>query len=455
MSKAIKIKQGLDIRLQGDALHQFGDAPLPETFAIRPPNFHGLTPKLSVKQGAQVKAGSSLFYDKQNDAIQFTSPVSGEVVEIVRGAKRRILEVKILADKEIRYEDFGAGDPGSMDQDAVREKMLKAGVWPFLRQRPFANVADPSIAPKAIVVSCTDTHPLAPNNNFCVEGNEADFQTGLDALNKIADCPVYLTMVAGKNRKSGAFLEAKGVEIIGFSGPHPAGNVGVQMSKIDPINKGEYIWYTYPQDVVAIGRLFNSGKFDARRVVALTGSEVSTPQYYNTMIGASIAPLVNNNIEQDNVRYVSGNCLTGEQIPADGYLGFYDTQITVLPEGNEYKFLLTKGWLGPGFDKFSASGAYPTKMLDDDYKWRLDTNNNGEPRAFVVTGQYEEVFPFDIYPQLLVKACITQDIDMMENLGIYEVDSEDFALCEYVCTSKIETQRIVREGLDLIKEECT
>ena len=418
---------------------------------------------------SRLKLVSHCFFDKYNDRIQFCSPVSGEVAEIVRGAKRRILEVRILADKSNAYESFPTGDPNAMSREEITEAMLKAGVWPLLRQRPFSTIANPDDSPKMIVVSCTDTHPLAPDNDFIIKGQGEAFQAGLDALNKLTDGAVHLTMATNEIAKAQEFTAAKNVQISGFSGPHPAGNVGVQIHHLDPLNKGEVVWYTYPQEVCQIGRLFLDGKHDASRVVALTGSEVENPGYYKTIQGTNIANMVkgNVNIEKDDVytdvRYVSGNCLTGDQITEDGFLGFYHSQITVLPEGNQYKFHLTDGWMGGliplppfGLNKFSASPTYPFhKLMSDDKEWRQDTNIYGEPRAFVVTGQYETVFPFDIYPQHLVKACLINDIDRMEKLGIYEVDSEDFALCEFVCTSKIETQRIIREGLAVIKEECT
>jgi len=456
MSKAIKIRKGLDIRLEGEAETRYGDAPHSDIFAIKPPDFLGTTPKLRVKAGDKVKAGTPLFHEKSNDTILFAAPVSGEVIDVIRGEKRRIMEVKIKADATIQFEDFGAADINAMDRQATVEKLLSSGCWPFIRERPFSGVANPNVTPKCIVVPATDTHPLAPYNDFIVEGKGEQFQMGLDVLAKLSDGPTYLTMVAGK-RRSDVFLNAQNCEVVGFSGPHPAGNVSTQIHQLDPIDKGDHVWYVGVQDVIAIGQMFLTGHYDASRIVALTGSEVKNPQYYETYLGGSIAPIVENNIVQDNVRYVSGNPLTGTKIPADGYIGFYDSQITVLPEGDEYKFVLTKGWMGLGFDKFSASKAFPTQLLlmtGDDPRWRLDTNSNGEERAFVVTGQYEEVFPFDIFPVQLVKACVTNDIDGMEKLGIYEIDAEDFALCEYVCTSKIDTMHVVREGLKLVKEEC-
>jgi Na+-transporting NADH:ubiquinone oxidoreductase subunit A len=453
MSKAIKIKRGLNIRLQGEADKVFAAAPHSETFAIKPPNFHGMVPKMLVKVGEQVKAGTPIFYDKRNEKLVYTSPVSGEVADIVRGEKRRILEVLIRADKEIQYESFKQADPNSLSREEIIEEMLKSGTWPFMRQRPFDVVADPFEMPRSIFISAFDSAPLAPDNDFIMHGNGEEFQVGLDAISKLTKGKVHLN-TRNDGGQSKVFTNSKNVQINKVSGPHPAGNVGVQIHHIEPINKGEVVWYLYPQDVLTIGRLFKHGKFDASRVVALTGSEVKTTKYYKTIIGSSIKEMVAGNVEEGDLRYIAGNVLTGEQIVADGYLGFYDTQITVIPEGNEPLFFMTKGWMGPGLNKFSMSRSYPTWLMPGK-KFRLNSNNNGEERAFVVTGQYEKVFPFDIYPVHLIKAIMTNDIDGMENLGIYEVGPEDFALCEFVCTSKIEVQRVVRDGLDLVQEECT
>ena len=453
MSKAIKIRRGLNIRLQGEADKVRATAPNSDTYAIQPPDFHGLVPKMLVKEGAAVKAGTPLFHDKYNDKIVYTSPVSGEVAEVVRGAKRRIMEVRILADKEIQYESFQQADPSTLSREEIIDNLLKSGLWPLLRQRPFDCVANPEETPKAIFISAFDSHPLAPDNDFIVHGHGEEFQAGIDAVVKLTDGKVHLN-VRGDVSQSKVFTNSKGVQINKVSGPHPAGNVGVQIHHIDPINKGDLVWYLYPQDVLAIGRLFQTGKLDLSKVVALTGSEVKNPKYFKVISGACIKDIVQNDVEEGDLRYISGNPLTGTEVTTDGYLGFYDSQVTVVPEGNEPQFVLTKGWLGLGFDKFSNSRAFPTWLMPGK-KYRLNTNMNGEERAFVVTGQYEKVFPFDIYPVQLVKSIIVNDIDGMENLGIYEVGSEDFALCEYVCTSKINVQKIVREGLDVVKEECT
>ncbi len=452
-SKSFKIRKGLNIRLQGEADKVYATADPSETYAIKPPDFHGLVPKMMVKVGEEVKAGSPIFHDKYNPKIIYTAPVSGEVVEIKRGEKRRILEVKILADKETQYETFKQANPTDLSREDIIDALLQSGLWPFIRQRPLAVVANPEEMPKSIFISAFDSSPLAPDNDFVLHGHGEEFQAGLDAVAKLTTGKVHLNVRAGQG-SSKVFTNSKNVQVNSFAGPHPAGNVGVQIHHADPINKGEVVWYLYPQDVLAIGRFFQQGKLDLSRVIALTGSEVKHPKYYKTVVGASIKNLVAGNVEDGNLRYISGSPLTGTSIDAEGYIGFYDTQATVLPEGDEYKFVATKGWMGPGFDKFSASRTFPTWMMPKSKKWRLDTNTNGEERAFVMTGQYDKVFPFDIYPVQLIKSIMINDIEEMENLGIYEVAPEDFALCEYVCTSKINVQKVVRDGLDVIKEEC-
>lgn len=453
MSKAIKIKRGLDIRLQGEAEKVLITPENADSFAIKPPDFHLLIPKMLKKVGETVKAGTPIFMDKYNEKIKFVSPVSGEITEVVRGEKRRILEVRIRADKETQYEQYKAADPGNMTREEIMEAMMAAGLWACIRQRPVDIIANPKETPKAIFISAFDSAPLAPDNDYIMHGDGEMFQKGLDAVAKLTSGKVHLNVRPGQG-SSKVFTNAKGVQVNTVAGAHPAGNVGVQIHHIDPINKGERVWHVSPQDVLMIGRFFGTGIYDASRVVALTGSEVKNPKYYKVIAGTSIKNIVDDNIEGDNVRYISGNVLTGSQIEADGYLGYYDNQITVVPEGNEYKFVATTGWMGPGFDKFSLSRTFPTWIMPKSKKWRLDTNTNGEERAFVVTGQYEKVFPFDIYPVHLIKSIIVNDIEAMENLGIYEVAPEDFALCEYVCTSKINVQKIVRDGLDVIKEEC-
>lgn len=452
MSKTVKLRKGLDIRLLGAANKVKTDVPMPKVVSIKPTDFHGLIPKMLVKEGEAVTAGQPIFQDKYEEVIKYVSPVNGTLKAIVRGAKRRIMEVQIDVSES---QDFAGGtaiDVAGMSGDQVKETMLSAGLWPFVKQRPIDVVADPNQTPKAIFVSAFDSAPLAPDFDFVLHGKEKEFQAGMGALAKLTEGKVHLTL-NGKAPADATFTGAQGVQINKISGKHPAGNVGTQIHHIDPINKGEFVWTVNAQDVAIIGRYFLSGKFIPKRTIALTGSEVKDPNYMDVIIGTNIADIVKDRFTSDNVRIISGNVLTGTKIEADGYLGYYDNQITVIPEGNQLKFVLTKGWLGPGFDKFSNSRLFPT-FLTGSKKFRLDTNLNGEERAFVVTGELEKVFPFDILPMQLIKAAITDDIDNMEALGIYEVAPEDFALCEYVCTTKINIQDKIRTGLDLIQEEC-
>lgn len=449
MSNVIKIKRGVDIRLQGHAEQVYANAELPETFALKPTDFPGKRLKLAAREGDEVKAGTPLFFDKDHEEIKFTSPVSGEVVEIVRGDKRKLLEIRVLADKTTNYMDFGAADPSSLSGEEVKAKMLVSGCWPLVRQRPYNVVANPNRAPRDIFISCFNSSPLAPDADFLVHGQEKEFQAGIDALKKLTEGKIYLGVDATTNPSS-VYTGAKGVEIHRFKGPHPAGNVGVQIHHVKPINKGETVWTLSPVGVVMIGRLFLEGKFDARINVALTGGEVEKPRYYKTLLGSSIKNIIaDNSIKGSNYRVISGDVLTGSKISGDGFLGFYDQQITVIPEGDEDQFF---GWIAPNLDKFSMSRTL-FSWMQPGKAYKLDTAMNGEGRAFVVTGEYEKVFPFDIYPVQLLKAIMIRDIEAMENLGIYEVAEEDFALCEVVCTSKTPVQETVRDGLDLMMKE--
>jgi Na+-transporting NADH:ubiquinone oxidoreductase subunit A len=450
MSKTIRIRRGLDIRLKGEAEKVLVQTDPPKVVAVKPTDFHGLVPRVIVKQGDTIKAGDPLFTDKYNERILFTSPVSGEVAEVVRGEKRRVLEVRVLADATTTYTDHGQGDPSTMNRETILQKLLKSGVWPMVRQRPFDVVADPASDPKGIFISCFDSNPLAPDLDFVVQGQGDDFQAGLNALAKLTKGRVHLGL--GSRTKAKEFMEAKGVERTTFEGPHPAGNVGTQIHQLSPINKGEVVWVLGVQEVLTIGRLFRTGRYDARRIVAVTGSRAHNAKYFSTIVGAPVKDIVGS--VAGGIRIVSGNVLTGDRIAADGFIGAYHGQVTLLPEGDEPKFFITEGWASPGFDKFSASRSYPAWLMPG-RKFDMDTNQNGEERAFVMSGQYERVFPFDIYPVHLIKAILVNDIDRMEQLGLYEVAPEDFALCEFVCTSKINSQNIVRTGLDVLKKETT
>jgi len=452
MSKTIKLRKGLDIKLAGEADKVKAVVDFADNFVVRPSDFHGVTPKLAVKIGDKVKAGSVIFFNKTKEEVKITSPVAGEITDIVRGDKRRILEIKIKANAENSYEDFGAKDVSKLSVEEVKNQMLSSGVWVFVKMRPIDVIADPNDKPKSIFVSAFDSSPLAPDYDFVMHGESAAFQAGLTALTKLTTGKVHLT-VNGDSTPDIAFSEAKGVQINKICGKHPVGNVGTQIHHIDPINKGEVVWTVNTQDVAIIGRLFLTGKFEATKIIALTGSEVKIPKYYKLSIGAPVAKLLSGTINEGNNRIIGGNVLTGDKISIDGNLGFYHNQVTVIPEGDEPKFVITKGWLEPGFGKFSTNRSYFSWMFPGK-KYKMDTNLNGEIRNFVVTGEMEKVFPFDIYPMQLVKSVMYNDIDLMEKLGIYEVAPEDFALCEFVCTSKIDIQNVIREGLDVIQKEC-
>ncbi|MCI5706238.1 MAG: Na(+)-translocating NADH-quinone reductase subunit A [Odoribacter sp.] len=449
MSKVIKLKKGLDIKLNGAADKVVQTLGNPSHCALKPTDFRALVPRLAVKVGDEVKAGDVLFIDKARPEIKFTSPVSGTIEEIKRGERRKLLEVVVKADTETRYHDFGKVEINKLKREEIINRMLEGGVWPMVKQRPYDIIANPTTTPKAIFVSGFDSAPLAPDYDFILNGQEHDLQTGFDCLSKLCNKNVNLNLEAGTPSAS-VFTKLKNVEINYFSGPHPCGNVGIQINHLNPINKGELVWVVNIQDVAIIGRLFNEGRFNARKIIAVAGSEVNKPLYYHTVLGVSIANILDGKLKkQVDERIISGNVLSGTQVEANGYLGYYDNLITVIPEGNHYEFL---GWAAPGFNKFSASKLFPSFLCPKKH-YTLDTNFHGERRAFVVSGQYEQVFPMDIYPVYLLKAILAHDIDQMEQLGIYEVVPEDMALCEFVCTSKTPVQQIVSEGIELMMKE--
>ena len=448
MSSSVKLKKGLDIRIKGGAEKVLATEVQSTYYGVKPVDFPGLTPKLNVKPGDKVLAGTPLFHDKIHPEILFTSPVSGKVLSITRGDRRKLLEIVVEKNGD-EFIDFGKSDPASLSREKIKETLLISGLWPAVRQRPYHIVAHPNDVPKAIFISGFDTAPLAPDYNFIMDNSSATlFRSGINALKKLTDGKINLVL-NGKGDSSELLKKAAEVEISHFSGPHPAGNVGVHIHHLDPINKGEIAWFVNLQDVVAIGRLFEEGIYNHERIIALTGSEVLHPQYYKVHSGASISDLVKDNVKAVNLRYISGNILTGARVEPDGYIGYYDSQVTVIPEGDYYEFF---GWMMPGIDKFSFSKTFASSLIPQK-SFSLDTNLHGGERAFVMTGQYEKVVPMDIYPMQLLKAILAEDIDLMENLGIYEIAEEDFALCEFICPSKIEIQSIVRKGLDLMIKE--
>jgi Na+-transporting NADH:ubiquinone oxidoreductase subunit A len=450
MAEVIKIKKGLDIRMKGQAEKLFVKAPRSKTYAIKPVDWHGLTPKIIPKLCDPVKVGTPIFFDKYRPEVKFTSPVSGILTAIVRGERRRIIEVLVEDDGKDTAEKFLQGDPESLSREQIVENLLESGLWPMIRRRPYTVIARSHEVPKSIFISAFDTAPLAPDYDFLLKDMEEDFQWGVNVLRRLTEGKVYLNL-DGRYPSVRTLGAIKGVEINRFSGPHPAGTVGTQIHRLDPINKGEVVWTVNPQDVVAIGRLFRNGKYDPSVVVALTGSRVKKPQYYKMIRGAAVAPILEGQLMEGENRVISGHVLNGLKIdPEKGHVGFFSSQVTVIPEGNHYELF---GWLMPGFRKFSVARSFTSTWLTPRKTFELDTNYHGGQRAFVMTGEYEKVVPMDIYPMQLLKAILVNDIDKMEQLGIYEVDEEDLALCEFVCTSKTPVTRILRDGLRAIRKD--
>lgn len=448
MARVIKIKKGLDIAMKGVADKTVNDIEMSNCYAVKPTDFAGLTPRVHLKAGHDVKVGDKLFYDKYRPEIGFTSPVSGKLKAINRGHRRRILEFVVEADGKQEYKEFKKGDPEDFSAEEIRKNILDSGCWPFIRQRPFNIIAGPDSKPRDIFITTFDSSPLAPDFDLIVKEDFSAFQTGVNALKKLTEGKVYLGIEAGK--ASSPFANTSGVEKNDFDGPHPAGNVGVQINKVKPVNKGEVVWTLSAVDVIIIGRLFEKGVYDASRIVAVTGSEIEKPAYCKVINGADISSFVKTKKgDEYDVRIISGNVLTGVKVKPKGFLGFNDSQITAIPESNKAEPF---GWALPGLGKFSISRTFfnwlnPKKELD------LDTSSFGLERPFIQTGEIESVFPMDIYPMQLLKATIYKDLDQMEELGMYEVAEEDFALCEVVNSSKIEMQKIIRNGFDFMIKE--
>jgi len=446
MANLVKLRKGLDINLKGKPVREMLDVKPAAGYALCPDDFTGVTPKVVVKEEQMVKAGEPLFIDKNHPEVKFVSPVSGKVTLVERGARRKVLSVRVAAEGN-EVVEFGKKSVASLSGAQVKEALLEAGLFAFFKQRPYDVVPSPEVAPRAIFVSAFDSQPLAPEFEYVLNGQEADFQTGLDALAKMA--PTYLGVSA--KQTSAALKEAKGVTVTVFDGPHPAGNVGVQINHTAPVNKGEVVWTLGAEEVIFIGRLFNKGQVDLTRIIAVVGSEVKTPAYARVKVGAQIASVLKGRLaEGKNLRIVNGNVLTGDKSSLEGFVGAHATELTVIPEGDDVHEML--GWIMPRFDQYSTSRSYFSWLLGKK-EYTLDARVKGGERHMIMSGEYDRVFPMDIMPEYLVKAIIAGDIDRMEALGIYEVAPEDFALCEFVDSSKLELQRIVREGLDALRKE--
>ena len=445
MANVIKLHKGLNINLKGRAAEQKILLKSNGKYALMPDDFEGVTPKVVVKEGDKVQAGDALFVNKQYPEVKFASPVSGTVSAVVRGERRKVLCVKVDADAQQSFVDFGKKDVTKLDGKAVIDALLEAGIFGYVNQLPYAVSTNPSVMPKAIFVSALRDKPLAADFEFEVKGQEADFQTGITALSKIAK--TYLGVGVGS-----ALENVKDAEVNIFDGKCPAGNVGVQVNHIDPVNKGEVVWTIGdPTVVLFIGRLFNTGKVDLRRTVALCGSEIKNPAYVDMLVGEELSTLLSNSYDaQKSVRIINGNVLTGKPTTKEGFLGAHSSEITVIPEGNDADEVL--GWILPRFNQFSVSRSY-FSWLCGKKSYALDARIKGGERHMIMSGEYDKVLPMDIYGEYLIKAIITGDIDRQEALGIYEVSPEDFALAEFVDSSKLELQRIVREGLNVLRKE--
>ena len=448
MSNDIHFKKGLDINLVGEANKVLEPAPKSKFYSVEPSNFHGINPKLNVKISDNILAGDVLFYDKSDELLKFASPVSGKISDIIRGEKRKILSIKILADDNQVFKNSGCLKNSANRQDII-EFLLSTGCWPFIMQRPYAIIANYKSAPKSIFVSGYSSEPLSANLDFTLKDNKNEIQAAISVLDKLTEGNVNVSV---DKSSSSIFREIEDIELYNVSGPHPSGNVGSLINKVDPVNKGESVWTVSAQDLVIIGHMILTGEFKAERIVSLSGSSIESPRYFKTIIGCQIDSIINNNVatQYDNNRIISGTILSGIKIKSDGHLDYYSNSVTVIPEGDDYELF---GWTKPVFDKISVSRALTFSWLFPKKKYDLTTNTNGEHRAFVTTGTYEKVFPLDIFPMHILKACMYKDLDEMEVLGMYEVAPEDFALTEFVCVSKQPHQMIIREGLDLMKKE--
>lgn len=449
MANVFKLRKGLDINLKGKAAEEKVGLGASEEYALVPDDFTGMVPKVVVREGDVVRAGDALFVDKRYPEIGFASPVSGSVSAIVRGDRRKVLHVKVKADAQQQYADFGKKkEVGSMSGEDVKNALLEAGLFGYIDQLPYAVSTNPQTAPKAIFVSALRDKPLAGDFEFELKGNEHDFQTGLTALSKIAK--TYLGI--GARQRAEALTSARNVEINIFDGPCPAGNVGVQINHLSPVNKGEVVWTVEPTAVIFFGRLLNEGRVDLRRTVAVGGSKIVEPIYVETLVGTPLSAILKDRLyAEKHVRIINGNPLTGKRDTLNGFLGAHTSEITALPEGDDADEFL--GWILPRTNQFSMSRSYFSWLQKKTKKYDLDARIKGGERHMIMSGEYDSVLPMDIYGEFLIKAIIAQDIDKMEQLGIYEVAPEDFALAEFVDSSKLELQRIVREGLNMLRKE--
>lgn len=451
MANLIKTKRGLDIQISGKAEEVIGKVLISETIAIIPDQYQGITPKVLVKEGDEVKVGTAVFRNKTFEEMNFVSPVSGKVLAVNRGERRKVLSITIENDFKNTYVSFQNTSLDKLKPEEIKQLLLQSGLWTYIKQRPYDVIANPNKTPKAIFVSGFDSAPLAPNYKFLFAGQMNDFQTGIDSLVKLTGLKVQLGIKNGDD----TFANVKNVNITAYEGPHPIGNVGIQINKVNPVNKGEVVWTLNAQDVLFIGRLFNQGKVDLMRTVAISGPEVVKAQYVKTVFGTEISTLIKGNVTMGiEHRYISGNVLSGNQQSLRGCIDPYATQITVIKEGKNVHEMF--GWAMPRFNKFSVSGTYFSNILQKVFgkkNFEFDARVLGGERAIIMSGEYDKVLPMDLLTEFLIKSMIARNIDKMELLGAYEIAPEDVALCEFVCTSKLPLQSIVRDALDNMKKE--
>lgn len=447
MIRKIETHKGLDVSLLGKAQLQKGATAQASEYALVPDDFVGVVPKVVVKEGDKVLVGDALFVNKNYPEVKFASPVSGTVKAVVRGERRKVMSVVVSADDTLEYHDFGKLDLATADADKVKTLLLDAGLFGYIRQLPFAVSTTPDTTPKAIFVSAFRDMPLAADFEYELGGQEADFQSGISALAKIAQVNVGI----GKDSNNSLWNNLKDAEVTRFVGPCPAANVGVQVNHLNPVNKGEVVWTVDPVAVLFIGRLINTGKVNLKRTIAIAGAEVETPEYVDALVGTPLSSLLKGRVNNsESVRIINGNPLTGKRSSMEGYLGAHTSEVTVIPEGNDADEML--GWILPRFKQFSASRSY-FSWLCGKRSYNLDARVKGGQRHMIMSGEYDRVLPMDIYGEYLIKAIITGDIDRQEQLGIYEVSPEDFAVAEFVDSSKLELQDIVRKGLDILRKE--
>jgi len=446
--KGIRTRRGANLNIKGIAEKILDNTTSVTTFALNPDDFFGTIPKLIFKEGAQVEAGAPIFFSKKNPDIKFVSPVSGTITAIERGPKRKIERICIAASKTQKFVSHSVQGWEKMDREQLKALLMESGNWPFIHQRPYGVMANPDDTPKAIFVNTVKTNPLSEDLRFVLKDDQKEFQLGIDLLNKLVDQPIFL---GTDKAQMGYFQTVEGVQHYTVEGPHPAGNLSLHIQNITPLNMGERVWSVNAEDVANLGRFISTGTFSPQRTIAISGNAVDNPVYFKTLIGSALAPFLEKvGINQQYVRIINGDVLTGAQADPSGYLGYYNNLVSVIPEGNNYRMF---GWLPFKDNNILSLSNTSFSRLFNRKGFDVDTNLNGEERALVVTGEMEKTFPLDIYPMQLIKACLVEDIEKMEALGIYEVVPEDFGLVEYANTSKLEAQEIIRQGIELMINE--